>query len=104
MMDRHRISEIRFSLENRNHSAPLRIFWKTKDRNDFSGAERTTVLLAPTGRDETVTFPISDQLDHYRIDLEDPASVIRISEIVLRLPPTGAEVEGVAAARKELRR
>ena len=96
--------KIRFSLENRNLSAPLRIFWKTKDRNEFSGAERTAVLLAPAGQNETVTFPIYDQLDHYRIDLEDPASVIRISEIVLRLPPTGAEIAGNAAARKELRR
>ena len=51
-----------------------------------------------------MTFPIYDQLDSYRIDLEDPASVIRISEIVLRLPATEAEIAGNAAARMELRR
>ncbi len=36
-------------------------------------------LLAPTGLNKTVTVPVFDQLDHYRIGLEHPASVVRIS-------------------------
>ena len=47
---------------------------------------------------------MNDTIDHYRIDLEDPTSSIRISEIVLILPPTASEVEGDRVARKELGR
>ncbi len=96
--------KLKYVVHHDKKTAPLRVFWKRGDRNEFSAAERNVLVNVETGGENTTTIPVNDTIDHYRIDLEDPTSAIRISEIVLRLPPTGSEVEGDRVVRKELGR
>ena len=79
--------KLKYVVYHDKKTAPLRVFWKRGDRNEFSAAERNVLVNVETGKENTTTIPVNDTIDRYRIDLEDPTSAIRISEIELLLPP-----------------
>jgi hypothetical protein len=79
--------QLKYRIDSDKTNVPLRIFWKRNGRNDFSPTERNVIVNAETGKQNTTTIPVNDTIDRYRIDLEDPTSALRISEIVLLPPP-----------------
>ena len=79
--------KLKYMVHRDKKTAPLRVSWKRSDRNEFSMAERNVFVNVETGKENTTIIPVNDTIDRYRIDLEDPTSAIRISEIELLLPP-----------------
>ncbi len=78
---------LRTVVQHSKKTASLRVFWKRSARNEFTTAERNILVNVETGKENTTVIPVNDTIDRYRIDLEDPTSAIKISEIQLVLPP-----------------
>ena len=79
--------KLKYTVHNGKKPAPIRVSWKRSGRNEFSLAERNVLVNVETGKENTTIIPVHDAIDRYRIDLGDPTSAIKISEIELVLPP-----------------
>ncbi|QDV38452.1 hypothetical protein [Tautonia plasticadhaerens] len=72
---------------------PVTVFWRIRGRDGYSYDERSRSVFAPTGQGHTISVPVFDEIDEFRIDLEDPASSIRLHRIVAG---QRAEIEATA--------
>lgn len=63
---------------------PVTVFWRDRSRHAYSYDERSRSVFVPTGGIRTVSVPVFDAIDEFRVDLEDPASSILLHRIVAR--------------------
>ncbi len=84
---------LKYSYENTASPALFQMFWRRSDRNDFVEGERNFRLELQTGTGEkTVTIPVNDTVDQFRIDPDVKPCVFKISEIMLLVPATPFEI------------
>jgi hypothetical protein len=76
-----------YVVEHLKGSAPIRVSWSRTDRHEVAVAESSLLLNVETAKEQVTTIPVNDSIDRYRIELDSPTSSIRISKIMLILPP-----------------
>jgi hypothetical protein len=76
-----------YVVEDLEREAPIRVCWTRSDRDRVAVAEGSILVNLKAAKVQETTIPVNDSIDRYRIHLDSPTSSIRISKIVLVLPP-----------------
>jgi hypothetical protein len=80
---------IKISYESQTDAPTVfQMFWRRSDQNEFVEEERNHVLeLKTVSGERTVTVPVNDTIDQFRIDPDTKPCVFKLSEIMLLVPP-----------------
>jgi hypothetical protein len=64
----------------------FQVFWKESDRQEFEEERSCTRELKEDSGERTITIPVNETIDHFRIDPDVKPCVIRITKIELLVP------------------
>jgi hypothetical protein len=84
---------LRYAYEVKDERAVLQMFWRRSDQHDFAAEERHALFTQDTEGERTVTIPVHDTLDQFRIHPDKGPFVFHLFEIVLEVPPFAPATE-----------